>query len=59
LCARTEPVYQPDGIHLQIAGRKIVARRLDQLLQEQHLAGDSSNNFLAERKPRQGGSSLK
>jgi lysophospholipase L1-like esterase len=37
LCSRTEPVYQPDGIHLQDAGRKLVAQHLDQTLKERFL----------------------
>lgn len=40
LCARTEPVYQPDGIHLEDAGRKLVAQRLDQVLKERILVTD-------------------
>ncbi|MEW6658892.1 MAG: SGNH/GDSL hydrolase family protein [Thermodesulfobacteriota bacterium] len=40
LCSRTEPVYQPDGIHLQDAGRKLVAQRLDQALKERILITD-------------------
>jgi len=40
LCARTEPVYQPDGIHLQDVGRKIVARNFDRVLKERLAAGD-------------------
>ena len=43
LCSRTEPVYQPDGIHLQDGGRKIVAQRFSQTLQERLLAGDNPN----------------
>jgi len=41
LCGRNEPVYQPDGIHLQDGGRKIVAQRLNQVLKERLLAGIS------------------
>jgi lysophospholipase L1-like esterase len=37
LCSRTEPVYQPDGIHLQDVGRKLVAQHLDQALRERIL----------------------
>ena len=40
LCARTEPVYQPDGIHLLDVGRKMVARRLEETLKERLAAGD-------------------
>jgi hypothetical protein len=35
LCARTEPVYQRDGIHLQDSGRKIVAQGMGQFLKGQ------------------------
>jgi lysophospholipase L1-like esterase len=38
LCSRTEPVYQRDGIHLQDAGRELVARRMGAVLKER-LAG--------------------
>jgi hypothetical protein len=38
LCSRTEPVYQPDGIHLQDAGREMVARRMGLVVKER-LAG--------------------
>jgi hypothetical protein len=34
LCSRTEPVYQPDGIHLEDAGRQMVARRMGAVLKE-------------------------
>lgn len=34
LCSRTEPVYQPDGIHLLDGGRKTVARHISQTLKE-------------------------
>jgi lysophospholipase L1-like esterase len=40
LCARTEPVYQPDGIHLLDVGRKIVAQNLDRVLKERLVASD-------------------
>jgi lysophospholipase L1-like esterase len=38
LCSRKEPVYQPDGIHLQDGGRKIVALRLEETLKARFLA---------------------
>ncbi len=34
LCSRTEPAYQPDGIHLEDAGRQLVARRMGAVLKE-------------------------
>jgi len=34
LCSRTEPVYQPDGVHLKDAGRRLAARHLGRLLYE-------------------------
>lgn len=37
LCSRTEPVYQPDGIHLQDEGRNIVARHIRETLKERLL----------------------
>ena len=40
MCSRTEPVYQPDGIHMLDAGRKIVAQRFDQILRERFLVAD-------------------
>ncbi len=44
LCSRTEPVYQPDGIHLLDGGRKIVAGHLRQALEERHLTAENLNN---------------
>jgi hypothetical protein len=41
LCARTEPVYKPDGVHLQDAGRYMVARRMSAVLKERGLVGPS------------------
>jgi hypothetical protein len=38
LCARTQPVYQPDGICLNDDGRKIVAERMMKALEERGLA---------------------
>jgi lysophospholipase L1-like esterase len=37
LCSRTEPVYQPDGIHLLDVGRKTVAQNITQTLKERLL----------------------
>lgn len=34
LCSRTEPVYKPDGVHLQDSGRMMVAREMSRVLQE-------------------------
>jgi lysophospholipase L1-like esterase len=34
LCARTEPIYQDDGIHLEDAGRKMVAGGMARVLKE-------------------------
>jgi hypothetical protein len=51
LCSRTEPVYQPDGIHLQDVGRKIVARQIDQVLKDRLLAEKTSGKSLAVINP--------
>ncbi len=40
MCSRAEPVYQPDGIHMLDAGRKMVAQRFDQTLKERFLVAD-------------------
>jgi hypothetical protein len=37
LCNRTQPVYQPDGVHLQDEGRLMVARAMSQVLEERGL----------------------
>jgi len=37
---RREPVYQPDGIHLQDVGRKLVAQRFNQSLKERFLIAE-------------------
>jgi hypothetical protein len=42
LSDRTEPLYQPDGIHLVDAGSKIVASHLEEVLKERLLAGPAS-----------------
>jgi hypothetical protein len=34
LCNRTKPVYQPDGVHLNDHGRKMVAQKMKQELQK-------------------------
>jgi hypothetical protein len=34
LCARTEPMYEPDGIHLEDAGSQMVARAMGRILKE-------------------------
>lgn len=44
LCPRTEPVYKPDGVHLQDAGRMMVARRMLEVLQERGLVGKENRN---------------
>jgi lysophospholipase L1-like esterase len=44
LCSRTEPVYQPDGIHLLDAGRKMVARHLSQDLKKGFLIAENRDN---------------
>lgn len=40
MCSRTEPVYQPDGIHMLDAGRKIIAQRFNQALKERFLIAE-------------------
>ncbi len=42
LCSRTAPVYKPDGVHLQDAGRTMVARRMSEVLKERGLVGGGS-----------------
>lgn len=46
LCARTEPAYQRDGIHLQNSGRRIVAQGMGRFLKEQllHTAASGGGN---------------
>ena len=44
LCSRAAPVYQPDGIHLQDAGRKIVAQRIKQALKDRFLIAQHLEN---------------
>lgn len=39
LCSRTEPVYKPDGVHMEDAGRMMVARRMLEVLKERGLVG--------------------
>lgn len=43
LCSRTEPVYQPDGIHLLDGGRKIVAGRISETLKQRFLIVERLN----------------
>lgn len=50
LCSRTDPVYQPDGIHLLDNGREIMARNLGQLLKGRLLADQPAVNPLARMK---------
>jgi hypothetical protein len=37
LCSRTEPAYQPDGIHVRDGARKIVAQNFNRILKERLL----------------------
>jgi lysophospholipase L1-like esterase len=37
LCSRREPVYKPDGVHLNDAGRELVAQALSRVLEERGL----------------------
>lgn len=50
LCSRTAPEYQPDGIHLQDLGRKIVAQHIGQVLKERLLAGEIPGPHRPERQ---------
>ncbi len=47
LCDRTEPAYQPDGIHLLEAGRKIMGSRLEAIVKDRLLAGAAASKPLA------------
>ncbi len=38
-CARTEPVYKPDGVHMEDAGRRMMARRMLEVMQARCLVG--------------------
>jgi len=51
LCARTEPVYQPDGIHLQDAGRRMVAQKIGRVLKDRLLAANRPGNPLTGINP--------
>jgi hypothetical protein len=51
LCKRTEPVYQPDGIHQLDVGRKIMAQDFDRVLKQRLLAEKVPGKKLAEIKP--------
>ena len=42
LCSRTQPTYQPDGIHLEDAGREMVARRLGEVLKARLMGAQGS-----------------
>ncbi|MFZ5452652.1 MAG: SGNH/GDSL hydrolase family protein [Thermodesulfobacteriota bacterium] len=44
LCARTQPVYKPDGAHLLDPGRLMVAQAMDEVLQERGLVGKGGGN---------------
>ena len=47
VCSRTEPVYQPDGIHMLAVGREIMARHFNRVVKERHLAGSGTASPLA------------
>ena len=49
VCSRTEPVYQPDGLHMLAVGREMMARHFNQVLKERLLAGHGTNSPLAGR----------
>jgi hypothetical protein len=53
LCSRTEPVYKPDGVHLQDAGRMMVARRMLEVLKERYkgLGEGGVNDHAARQSP--------
>jgi len=44
LCYRTQPVYKHDGVHLQDAGRMMVARRMLEVLKEKGLMGGGAGD---------------
>ncbi|MBI4642955.1 MAG: SGNH/GDSL hydrolase family protein [Deltaproteobacteria bacterium] len=44
LCSRTAPLYKPDGVHLQDAGRMMVARQMSQTLKDRWLAGGGARD---------------
>jgi len=49
--SRTEPLYQPDGIHMLDVGREIMARHFDRVVKECFLAGNIPNSPLAGMAP--------
>ncbi len=53
VCSRTEPVYQPDGIHMLDVGRELMARHFDTVLKTRALAAGLPDRSLAgaERIP--------
>jgi hypothetical protein len=51
LCSRTEPIYQPDGIHLLDAGRQIMAQHFNQVLKDRLVAGNPPGQPLAGMPP--------
>ncbi len=51
VCSRTEPVYQPDGIHMLDAGREIMAQHFNRVVKERFLAGNTPNSPLAGMAP--------
>jgi hypothetical protein len=51
LCSRTVPVYQPDGIHLQDVGRKIMAQHFNQVLKDRLVAGNTPGHPLTGMHP--------
>jgi lysophospholipase L1-like esterase len=46
LCDRTRPAYRPDGIHLNPAGREMVAKRLSAVLRERLFAKEKTRWIL-------------
>ncbi|MCL4501246.1 MAG: SGNH/GDSL hydrolase family protein [Deltaproteobacteria bacterium] len=47
VCSRTEPVYQPDGLHMLDTGRKLMAQHFDEILKDRLVAGNTPGNPLA------------
>ncbi len=47
VCSRTEPLYQPDGLHMLDAGRELMARHFDTVLKSSFLAGKPLERSLA------------
>ena len=54
LCSRTEPIYQPDGIHLLDVGREIMAQHFNQVLKDRLVAGNTPGQPLAGMPPESG-----